>query len=123
MKITEEKNNTVYHIPLGKSGNYAAIYKEDYDYLIQLEVSKTWNDGTLGYVTAYCKSIPGTRVAIARVLMDAGEGETVRYLDGDRTNLRRNNLIKMKDCRAKRRDRDYLRLNKDKTAEVEVAHV
>ncbi len=108
MKQTEENGKTVYWIPLGKSRKYAPIYQEDYELLRELGIGKTWNDGLYSYVSAYCPNIPGSRVIVARVLLNAGEGQTVRYLDGDRTNLRRENLILMKDSRAKRRDRDYL---------------
>lgn len=108
LKMTEENGKTVYWVPLGKSGKSAPIYQEDYEALLGYGVSKTWNDGLYSYVSAYCPNIPGSRVIVARVLLNAGEGQTVRYLDGDRTNLRRENLILMKDSRAKRRDRDYL---------------
>lgn len=105
-KITVENDKEVFHIPLGKSGKYAAVYKEDYDYLIGLGLSGTWNNSIQGYVDASSK---GTRLRVARVLMDAKESQTVRYVDGDITNLRRDNLVIMRDLKAKRRDRDFLR--------------
>ena len=46
---------------------------------------------------------------VARVIMDAGKGEGVRYQDSDKLNLRRDNLYLVADAKAIRRDRDFIR--------------
>ena len=47
----------------------------------------------------------GSLLSVARVLMNAGKGDIVRYRDGDRTNLRIDNLYLTRGA-AKRRDAD-----------------
>lgn len=102
-------NKVTYYIKLGRTEKTAKIYKDDYEELLELGVSASWSKGgVLGYVTAYCKGAPGNRVNIARVLMNAGAKETVRFIDGDRTNHLRENLVKMVDPKASRRARDFL---------------
>ena len=52
-------------------------------------------------------------MAPGRVLLDAGAGESVKYLDGNKLNLRRENLALKKGKLGLRRDREYLRLTND----------
>ncbi len=108
-KIEEIVGKTIYHIRLGRGDKTARIYKEDYEELMGLGVSELWCEGALNYVSCYCKGAPGNRIIIARALMDAGDKETVRYIDGDKTNLLKDNLVKMRDPKATRRARDFLK--------------
>ena len=108
MTKNEEDEKAICYIKLGRTDKTAKIYKEDYEELLKLGVSTSWHHGALGYISCYCKGIPGSRVNIARVLMDAGAQETVRFRDGDKCNLLKDNLVKMHDAKATRKAREYL---------------
>lgn len=97
-------------VPLGKKGeDRAVIYKEDYVFLTHiLGLSATWRLHPNGYVMAPCSRSSGSSVTVARVLIDTGPGETIRYLDGDKLNLRRCNLNVIQGGMSKRRDREFL---------------
>ena len=63
------------------------------------------NGSGQAYVRVSRTRATGRLVTVARLIAEAGEGRIVRYLDGDRTNLRRDNLW-LDDGKAKRRDVD-----------------
>jgi hypothetical protein len=106
--VVKERGRQIVRVPLGpRSGLFAEIFKEDWDHLIKLGLSPNWNIMRNGYVIASCGKASGGHVVVARVLMNPNSGESVAYVDGNRTNLRRNNL-KLKDGSGIRRDRDYL---------------
>jgi hypothetical protein len=81
-------------IPLGPNGAKGEAYllPEDFELLVKLGLSTQWNLNPLGYVTAPCARAPGANVSVARVLLDCGPGQRVSYLDGNKLNLRRENL-------------------------------
>lgn len=83
-------------VPLGRSGNdHAEIALHDYQELIALGLSANWS-ATKGYVQCralavdygHSRGVP----LVARVLLGAKPGQTVRYSDGNPKNLRRENL-------------------------------
>jgi hypothetical protein len=79
-------------VPLGPNGKHGEciLDKSDMDSLLTMGVSTNWTV-TKGYVTASGKS-SNNHVLIARVLTGASHGERVRFLDGNKLNLRRHNL-------------------------------
>lgn len=110
-KITliDEGGKQLCYVPLGRSGTVAAtIWKEDFDFLLKLGMSANWSKIGTSYVACNSGKAKGNKLQVARVLMDAGSGECIRYLDGNPFNLRRENLVVIASKRAFRRDRDLL---------------
>jgi hypothetical protein len=48
------------------------------------------------YANVNVTGMAGGMVGLSRLIMDAKRGKNVKYLDGDRLNLRRNNLVIVK---------------------------
>lgn len=109
--VTDDQGRAVALVPLGRLGEKgtAVIDDDDLIELTALGLSLRWNRhaGT-GVVFAPASGSSGGNVQVARVLLDLGPGENVRYLSGDPTDLRRNNLAVNPEGNAVRRDRDYL---------------
>jgi hypothetical protein len=107
-QIIIENEREVVKVPLGRSDKHCFIYKEEREFLRRLGLTMNWNVTPNGYVTA-CSSIsPNAYVLVSRVLMDAAAGQSVRYRDRDKLNLRLNNLYITEDKLAIRRDRDFV---------------
>lgn len=83
-------------VPLAKRGQFATLFAEDLSRLEGGRIPLNWyinlNGGrTHGQVKV---AIPGDNVrAVARLITGAGKGEQVFYKDGNRLNLRRDNLV------------------------------
>ena len=121
----DEQGRPIVRVPLGRAGNkgYATLYLQDFESLIELGLSASWNRLPKGYVTASCANAPGNAVQVARVLLDAGPYELVRYVNGDLTDLRAKNVLKLYQGAAKRRDRDYVKpLKRPHKIEYDVEH-
>lgn len=104
-------NDGLAYVPLGTRGQrgVAVISDDDLAMLEKLGLSLRWNrHPRTGAVHAPAGKASGSNVLVARVLMDAGKGQVVRFRNGDPTDLRRDNLILDNDGYATRRDRDYL---------------
>ncbi|MHA6690555.1 hypothetical protein [Devosia sp. A449] len=103
--------NEISFVPIGQfaSKGVAVIDTEDLLMLEELGLSLAWNrNSRTGYVFAPAARAVGRSVQVARVLLDCGPGENVRYLNGDPTDLRRSNLSVNPEGNATRRDRDFL---------------
>ncbi len=109
IRSASENGRTVYYVTLGNSGKEAVIFKEDWDEMRDLGLTANWNLHALGYVSAPSVYASGRHIQVARVLLDAGRGEGCRYADGDKLNLRRENVYKVEDRKAIRRDRELLK--------------
>lgn len=108
-KHIELEDGDIVIVPLGRQGSkHAFIDKADYDYLMKLGLSTAWHESAGGYVAAVAHRARGNLINVARVLLNAGIGQYVRYVDGDPRNLRRSNLKLLKGGWAIRRDRAYL---------------
>ena len=109
--IVDDGERALVRVPLGRSGlKFAEIWRDDWDFVLKLGASPNWNCvGEHGHVTVCARGASGNHIAVGRILLDAGPGETVRYLDGNKFNLRRENLRLVSSGWACRRDRDYLR--------------
>jgi len=98
-------------VPLGRSDLKAEMWKEDFGFLIKLGLSPNWSsykNETGNYVTASAVDTPSNRVLVARVLMDAAEGQVVRYADGNPLNMRRENLRLVHSAKGKTRARSFV---------------
>lgn len=92
-----------------RNGKKIELYLEDYEYLMGLGLSPAWNLSPKGYVSAPAYRAKGGQIGVARVLLDAGPGDLVRYYDGNPSNLRRENLSLAAGVGwSTRRDRDFL---------------
>jgi hypothetical protein len=108
--ITDSGGNEIGLVPLGKNGckGMACLSKSDIYFLATLGLSFTWDRLPSGHVIASASRSPSKHVYPSRVLLDAGVGESVTFRDGDASNLRRSNLVKIVGGKSTRRDRDYL---------------
>jgi hypothetical protein len=82
----------IIHIPLGRSDDKAIIAYDDFQRLAELGLSSNWHLSG-GNVCGYAlRSYGRVKVPVARLLLKARSGEKVRYADGNRLNLRRENI-------------------------------
>ena len=97
-RTTHEGGKTITLVPLAGSPTPAQLFAEDFDAIKAAGVSDQWfldSDGKgLAYVRARRKDPASNahNIAVARLIMQPEPGEKVCYLDGDRLNLRRDNL-------------------------------
>jgi hypothetical protein len=95
---TDADGQRLVHVALANSQQRATLYAEDFLWLMNDGWSPYWSltntGGRFEYVLANGRSPlnkPRT-VTLARLIAQAAKGRRVTYLDGDRTNLRRDNL-------------------------------
>lgn len=109
--VVQENDKELCIVPLGpRQHKVAMIYKEDYDFLMKLGVSQAWNTlnkGAYVYAASFERG-KASPVMIGRILMNAKEGQHVKYLDGDPTNLRRENMRLRYRSDVKRHDREIV---------------
>jgi len=83
-------------VPLANHHLPAKLLADDFDRLVSDGVSLAWtfndNGSGYGYVRTYSGAVAGKLTSIARLIVNAGRGKVVKYRDGDRLNLRRDNL-------------------------------
>lgn len=107
--LRDENGRQVGLVPLkGGSKGVSILDLDDVYFLASLGLSLNWDRLPNGNCIAHSSLSPTKHVYPARVLVDAGVGESVVFVDGDNSNLRRSNLVKVKG-HGKRRDRDFLR--------------
>lgn len=109
--FSSEGGREIAHVPLA-TGQTATLYRRDLDMLTANGLSLAWTFNPNGQGTAYVRAAEAGRasgglVGVARLILNAGRGAIVRYRDGNRLNLRRENLY-VASGKAARRDRDYL---------------
>lgn len=102
--FTDSEGQGCIAVPLANSALRATLYIEDYNRLIREGLSPYWSldfnkKNGQGYVRAAAKD--GRKVAVARLIADAGPREQVRYRNRDRLNLRRENLRRQRGGTAK----------------------
>lgn len=93
-------------LPGGETPNEAVVDLDDFQSLMGMGLSVSWRISS-GYVVAPSSNALGGYVSVARVLTDAGPGQIVRYIDGDRFNLRRSNLA-LEEGHGRRATRDLV---------------
>lgn len=103
---TDTRGQEIAHVPLTNHPTPVRILREDFEALMAAGWSDRWklNDSGNGY--AYVKApAPGTlgnHAIVARLLMQPGWRQQVKYRDDDRTNLVRSNLYLVADSRGKK---------------------
>src|SRR5689334_10410359 len=86
---TDEKGAKIVKIPIANTEYYATLYADDFKELMAMGVSPRWS-----YYSGHVKAVANSKTyCVARALMDATKGEQVKYLNGDRFDLRRDNLV------------------------------
>lgn len=110
MAISYSEDGLIAFIPIqGGAKGVLEIDAKDVELLNSLGVSFAFDRSKNGYVSAPASRSPNNHVSIARVLLNAKEGESVIYKDGSPTNLRRSNLILVRGGKSKHHDRSYLK--------------
>jgi hypothetical protein len=104
----DEFGSEALKVPLDNHGlNHAIVSPHAYQSVIDSGLAGAWFTNSNGcgrrYVRTRAPGGPGTLALIARVILDAGPGEVIRYANGDSLDLRVMNLRSMRG-RAKRRD-------------------
>jgi len=90
------------HVALANTDQRATMYAEDFQRWLAAGFSAFWSftstGGRFQYVLANTRSPSNSTrtVPVARWIADAQKGQRVRYADGDRLNLRRENLTAVK---------------------------
>jgi hypothetical protein len=114
-------------VPL-TGGKFVTVDQADLDRLNALGMSPAWSLNSNGrghhYVRAHAPSAFGvpSLVQVARVIMEPPPGHVIKYLDGDRLNLRRINLAAVRrTSRAKARERFFGDLPEAAPPEVSLA--
>jgi hypothetical protein len=99
---TDDNGQQLAHVALANTNQRATLYAEDYAWLMSEGWSPFWSltntGGRYDYVLANARGPrdnPRT-VTLARLIAQAAKGQRVTYADGDRTNLRRDNLVIVK---------------------------
>ena len=82
----DKDGRRVVSVPVAKTDKRAVLYEEDWNLLQQLGVSPNW-------IYRLENVYSGSSVSIGAVLADAQPMQQVNYLDKDKFNLRRDNLI------------------------------
>jgi hypothetical protein len=105
----DNEGNKLIEVSLGTEGTRFAVIEEDaFLDLIRGGLSSAWRlVGKKGYVAAHGKG--EQNLSVGRVLLGAKQGDLVRYLDNDPTNLRASNLLLVKGKGAIRNDRELVR--------------
>lgn len=96
VEYTNKEGNRIIKVPLGRNtGKYAEIDATEWGYLRELGLSPNWSIGANNNVKAHCGLSPNNYVLVARVLLDCGEQEIVKYKDLNPLNLRNSNIMKL----------------------------
>lgn len=114
IELRKEGGRLLALVPLGRSGAlFAELWVEDWDFLIKLGTPGNWTSiGQSGHVGVSSNRASGNKLSVARILKNAGPGETVKFGDGNPHNLRSENLTLVRAGWSCRRDRDLLPLKR-----------
>lgn len=103
---TDADGQRLAHVALANTDQRATLYAEDLDRLLAAGWSPYWHwcetNGRHHYVLVRAYTPDGTRsrtMTVARLIAGAGKQQRVVYIDGDRANLRRENLCIASDSR------------------------
>lgn len=100
----DERGQPIAIVPLA-NGHSARLDRCDWESLLQRGITGNWTFNEVGKGHAYvrAKALGKKLVMIAREILGARPGEIVGYRNGDRTDLRRSNLLLSRGGRAKPR--------------------
>jgi hypothetical protein len=86
---TDDQGNKLASIPLVNSPKRVEMYEEDLKGLIDRGIPLMWK---LSLGRAFIIGKRGKGTTVARYVVDAGNNEKVRFVDGNGLNMRRENL-------------------------------
>ncbi|WP_157510989.1 hypothetical protein [Frateuria sp. Soil773] len=95
---TDATGQRLAHVALTGTCQRATLYADDLERLLEAGWSPHWSwcktNPRFSYVLVGARTMKGVQrsLTVARLIADAGKGQCVVYNDGDRTNLRRDNL-------------------------------
>lgn len=95
---TDANGQHLAHVAMANTDQRATLYTDDLERLLVAGFSPYWQwcktNKRFRYVLAYARTPTGKQrsITLARLIAGAGKGQMVEYIDGDRSNLRRDNL-------------------------------
>lgn len=93
---TDHDGEAVVLVPLANHPEPAKLLQADFNRLMELGYSDQWTYNPAGtghpYVRCSNSRVAGANETVARVILEPGRGHVVRYRDGNRLNLRFENL-------------------------------
>lgn len=110
-RTTHEGGKTIILVPLAGGHASAKLFPEDFEAITAAGYSDQWRLDSNGHGSAYVRARrkdPASKaaaIAIARLIMRPERGEKVCYLDGNRLNLRRDNLTLERGARLAKADK------------------
>jgi hypothetical protein len=116
---TDADGKQLAHVALANTQQRATLYAEDYKQLMEQGWSPYWSltntGGRFEYVLSHAHGSTGTRrtITLARLIAQAAKKQQVKYADGDRTNLRRDNLLIVRGSGSAKAHASALRPRKD----------
>lgn len=94
---TDTDGEAVVLIPLANHNEPAKLFRDDFDRLMAEGCSDQWMLNSNGQGHAYVRvgnsNVAGQLESVARLVFNAGNGVVVKHYDGDRLNLRSDNLM------------------------------
>ncbi len=114
---TDADGQQLVHVALANTDQRATMYADDYRRWLTAGFSRHWSfvstGGRFRYVLASVRSPSNSKrsLTVARWIAGAGKGEQVRHVDGDRLNLRSENLTLVKGAGASKAASHWLRPN------------
>lgn len=99
---TDAHGQRLAHVALANTSQRATLYAEDLERLLAAGWSPYWTHTSTGgrfrYVLARAANPRGRQrsITVARLIVQTAKGFRVEYIDGDRCNLRRDNLRAVK---------------------------
>lgn len=102
---TDQDGKHIVLVPLANQSTPAKLLLEDFKTIIDAGYTSQWTANSDGkghaYVRCGVSNVRGQLATVARLIMDPPFGYRVTYRDGDRLNLRRDNLKLEKGARLK----------------------
>ncbi len=96
VRTTDPDGTPVVLVPIKHSDLCATVNEEDFDRMMEAGFSDQWwfEETYPGckYVRVTDPSLASNNLTISRLVVEAGARQIVKYRDGDRLNLRRENL-------------------------------
>ncbi len=96
IRTTDSDGTPIVQVPLKHSDQYATLYAEDFDRIMELGYSDQWwpKETWPGCCYAFVSNprLHHNNLTVARLVVEAQHRQIVKYHDGDRFNLRRGNL-------------------------------
>lgn len=95
---TDANGQHLAHVAMANTDQRATLYADDLERLLLAGFSPYWQwcktNQRFRYVLANARTPTGKKrsITLARLIAGAGKGQMVEYIDGDRSNLRRDNL-------------------------------